>query len=151
LVEPEKASLNAQKVLELFREKDLPVIHVRHNFEPGGDIHEYVKPLENEIVISKNYANSFRETELLNHLQELEIKQVVVIGMQTHMCLEATTRAAADFGYKCIVVEDACATKDLKYRDKIIKAEDVHYSTLNTLSGSYAKVMNLEKFIEENR
>lgn len=146
LVKPDEASLKAKTVLEYFREKEYPVIHVRHNFEPGGDIHENVKPIEGEKVISKNYANSFRETDLLAYLQQKEIEEVVLIGMQTHMCLEATTRAAADFGYKCIVIEDACATRDLKYGDKGIKAEDVHYSTLSTLSGSYAKVMTLEEF-----
>lgn len=146
LVEPEKASLKAKELLQFFREKQLPIIHVRHNFEPGGDIHEDVEPIEEEIVISKDYANSFRETDLLKHLQELNIEQVVVIGMQTHMCMEATTRAAADFGFKCIVVEDACATRDLKYNDQIIKAIDVHNSTLSTLKGSYATIFTLEDF-----
>jgi len=147
LVEPENASLNAREILHFFREKGMPVFHVRHNFEPGGNIHENVKPIEGEKVISKDYPNSFRETELLAYLKQLEIEQLVIIGLQTHMCLEATTRAAADFGFKCIVIENACATRDLKYKDKIIIAEDVHFSTLSTLKGSYAEVLSLEEFL----
>jgi nicotinamidase-related amidase len=147
LVEPEEASLNAKKVLGVFRDKELPIIHVRHNFEPGGEIHENVKPIEGEKIISKDYPNSFRDTELLEYLQELKIEQLVIIGMQTHMCLEATTRAAADFGFKCIVVEDACTTRDLEYDGRIVKAEDVHSSTLSTLNGSYAKIMKIGEFV----
>lgn len=147
LVEPEKASLNAAEILNYFREKEMPVIHVCHNFEPGGNIHKNVKPLDGERVISKDFPNSFRETDLLNYLKELNVQQLVIIGMQTHMCLEATTRAAADFGFKCIVIEDACATRDLKYKDKTTKAEDVHFSTLSTLKGSYAQVLSTEEFL----
>lgn len=67
--------------------------------------------------------------------------------MQTHMCLEAATRAAHDFGYICTVVENACATRDLKFGEITVKAKDVHYSTLATLK-SYAKVVNLREFLE---
>ena len=67
--------------------------------------------------------------------------------MQTHMCLEAATRAAADFGFSCIVIGDACATKDLKFGDKVIKAEDVHYSTLATFK-PYAKVLNTDDYLK---
>jgi nicotinamidase-related amidase len=63
------------------------------------------------------------------------------------MCVEAATRAAADLGYSCILVHDACATKDLKFGDKLIKASDVHFSTLSTLR-SYAKVVAVEEFLK---
>jgi nicotinamidase-related amidase len=62
------------------------------------------------------------------------------------MCVEAATRAASDYGFKCILVHDACATKDLQYGDRIIKSEDVHYSTLATLK-SYAKVESTEDYL----
>jgi nicotinamidase-related amidase len=67
--------------------------------------------------------------------------------MQTHMCLEAATRAAHDMGYICTVVEDACATRDLKFGEVTVKAKDVHYSTLSTLK-SYGNVVNLKEFLE---
>jgi len=73
----------------------------------------------------------------------------VLCGMQTHMCLEAATRAAADLGFECIVIGDACATKDLKFGDKVIKAEDVHYSTLATFR-PYAKVMDTAEYLNSS-
>jgi len=67
--------------------------------------------------------------------------------MQTHMCVEAATRAAYDLGFKCILIEDACATRDLKFKEKIVKAEDVHFSTLSALNRTYAVVITTEEFL----
>ncbi len=148
LVNPKAAGENAGKLLAAFRKKEKTVIHVRHNFEPGGKIHEDVKPVEGEKVISKNHANSFRETDLQEYLKEKKISTLVICGMQTHMCVEAATRAASDLNYNCKVIQDACATRNLKFGGKEVKAEDVHYSTLSSLTG-YAKVLNTSDFLKE--
>jgi nicotinamidase-related amidase len=66
------------------------------------------------------------------------------------MCVEAATRAASDLGYKCILIHDACATRDLKYGDKIIKAEDVHLSTLSTLK-NYSTILSSEEYLKKYR
>jgi nicotinamidase-related amidase len=147
LVEPEKAAEQAKIVLNYFRENKGLVVHVKHDFSPGGEIHQLVKPLENEKVFTKKEVNAFLNTGLNETLKQNHIKYLVLSGMQTHMCLEAATRAAHDFGYKCTVVEDACATRDLKFGEVTIKAKDVHYSTLATLK-SYAKIVNLTEFLE---
>jgi nicotinamidase-related amidase len=149
LVNPEEASLNAGKILNLFREKELPIIHIRHNARSGADIHPNVAPRMGEKVISKNEANSFNGTELVDYLRENNITNLVICGMMTHMCVEATTRAAYDLGFECTVIQDACTTKDLKYGDAIVKAQDVHLSTLSTLSGTYATVIDAETWIKK--
>lgn len=149
LVNPEAASLNAQKLLTRFRERKMLVIHVRHNAKTNGEIHEHVKPLPGEKVISKNFANSFRDTDLLEFLKKNKVKRLVLCGMQTHMCLEAAARAAADLGFSCVVVGDACATRDLEYKNRVVKAADVHFSTLASLSGSYANVVDTKSFMKE--
>ncbi|MDH5705060.1 MAG: cysteine hydrolase [Candidatus Aminicenantes bacterium] len=149
LMNPEDASLNARTLLKLFREKKLLVIHIRHNAQSGSEIHENVKPLKTEKVISKNDVNCFKDTELLDYLKEHGVKRLVICGMMTHMCVEAAVRAAHDFGFECLVVQDACATRALKYKDREIPAEAVYYSTLATLSGYYAKVTDTETFLKE--
>ena len=68
--------------------------------------------------------------------------------MQTHMCVEALTRAAADYGYKCTIIQDACATRTLKFNDKTVCAEDVHFSTLAALK-SYAEIIDTESFLKK--
>lgn len=147
LVEPEKAAEQAKILLNYFRENKGLVIHVKHDFSPGGEIHQLVEPLDNEKVFTKKEVNAFLNTGLNEYLKQNNIKYVILCGMQTHMCLEAGTRAAHDFGYECTVVEDACATRDLKFGDVTVKAKDVHYSTLSTLK-SYGKVVNLKEFLE---
>ncbi len=149
LENPEMAGMNAGLLLEQFRKEGLPVYHVRHNFEPGGNIHEYVKPIPGEKVISKDQVNAFLDTDLLESLRADSIDQIVVCGMQTHMCVEAAVRAAHDFGFRCILVEDACATRALQYDEHIISAKSVHFSTIQTLQGNYAKVVTTGEFLRD--
>lgn len=149
LVEPGAAAEKAALLLADFRMKNQLVVHVRHDYEPGGDIHRLVKPLDGEKVITKKEVNSFKDTDLLAYLRENNIDTLVLAGMQTHMCLEGGVRAAHDFGFVCLVVQDACATKDLKFDDQIIPAKQVHYSTLSTLR-SYAKIVDLETYLNTN-
>ena len=145
----EVAGMNAGLLLDHFRTNEMLVYHVRHNFEPGGDIHPYVKPLGDEPVISKDQVNAFSGTGLLEMMQRDSIEQLVICGMQTHMCMEAAVRAAHDFGFSCLVASDACATRALQFEEYIIPAKNVHYSTLNTLQGSYARVITTDAIIRE--
>ena len=109
LVNPLKAVENASILLRDFREKDLKIIHIQHHsvrpdatfFIPGtqgAKIHSKVQPIKNELVITKNFPNSFRETDLLQNLKEKDIKKLVISGMMTHMCVDATVRAYSTLG-----------------------------------------------------
>lgn len=147
LIGADEASLVAKEILETFRKNEKLVIHVRHKTKNGFEIHKNVKPLSGEKIITKTEVNSFNGTDLLHYLQSKNIKRLIIIGMQTHMCLEGATRAAYDNGFECIVVEDACATRDLTFGNTTIKASDVHASTLESLTyGGYAKVIDLTEF-----
>ncbi len=149
LLNPEEASLNAQKLLIHFRNTDQLVIHVRHNSKTGGEIHKNVAPLKNEKVISKKNVNSFKETDLLNYLKENEIKKLVICGMMTHMCVEAAVRAASDYGFEVTLIQDACTTRALEFNGRDISAEAVHNSTLVSLSGYYAKITDTASFLKD--
>lgn len=147
LVKPKKASQQAAKLLSAFRENNEVVIHIRHESTKDSAIHENVKPNAGEKVITKKYVNSYRETDLLEYLQENEITQVIVCGMMTHMCVEGAARASADYGFNVVVIDDACATRDLKLGDKTVKAADVHVSALATIEGYYGNVMTVDEFL----
>jgi len=159
LVGAEVASLNAMKILDKFRSEGLPVIFIQHLassskatfFLPqtkGAEIHENVKPTAGEKVIIKHYPNSFRETELLEYLKSRNISDLVICGMMTHMCVDATVRAAKDFGFNCVVVSDACATRDLSINGETVKAADVHNSFLAAFNGFYASVKTTKEYLE---
>jgi len=154
-----EASLNAREILEFFRDKKMPIIHVQHFsiyrgaafFVPdteGVKIHFNVTPLANEKVIKKNYPNSFRETELLDNLKFNEIQKIVICGMMTHMCIDATARASFDYGFENIIIKDACATKALVFENTTIPAEYVHYSFLSALNYTYGKVLSTDDTIK---
>jgi nicotinamidase-related amidase len=147
------AGAKAGQAIRQFREKNLPVIHVRHlSVRPGStfflpgtrgaEIHEAVKPLGGETVIEKNFPNSFRNTDLGTLLQKQEIKNLVVAGMMTHMCVDATVRHAADLGYKITLLGDACATRAQSYAGEKVPARQVHTAFLAALNGFYAKVVD---------
>jgi nicotinamidase-related amidase len=147
------AATAAASLLDSFRKGRGPVVHVQHIavkpgatfFLPGtagADIHEHVRPGANEPVVVKHFPNSFRETELLETLRQRGAKRLVIAGMMTHMCIDATTRAACDLGFECIVAADACAAPAQEYDGLRVAPELVHAAFLSALSGSYAKVVN---------
>lgn len=162
LSNPDKAAANAVKVIDWFRQNHKDnIFHVQHiagspelgfflpNTE-GAEIHETVLPLENENTIVKNFPNSFLKTDLESKLREKGVTKVVVAGMMTHMCIDATVRAAVDLGFETTLIEDACATKELSYQERKIPAEQVHYSFVSALDGMYANVISTEKFLQQN-
>ena len=159
LVGIEEAAVNAQILLNEFRKAKRPVIHIQHIsahpgatfFLPGTDgakINQRVTPKEDEIVVVKNFPNSFRSTPLLEILKKEKVDNPVICGAMSHMCIDATTRAAFDLGFNCIVAEDACATKDLIFKSKTIMASDVHASFMAALSAPYAKVISTREIME---
>jgi nicotinamidase-related amidase len=159
LVGIEEAAANAQILLSEFRKANLPVIHIRHIsarpgatfFLPetdGAEINQSVTPRDDEIVVVKNFPNSFRGTSLWEMLKEGKTDELVICGAMSHMCIDATTRAAFDLGFNCIVAEDACATRDLIFKGKTIKASDVHSSFMAALSVPCARVMSTREIIE---
>ena len=157
LVGMKEASENAREMLRFFREKKWPIFHIQHIavkdgatfFLPnsqGIDIHENVRPVSNEPVIQKHHPNSFLNTKLHEELLKAEIESVVICGAMSHMCIDATTRAAADLGFQCTVVHDACATKDLTFGGKAVPADMVHGAFMAALQSVYAEVLNLSSF-----
>ena len=157
LVNPLEAAQKAYMVLQCFREHGGNHIHIQHIskkpdatfFIPGDrgtDIHDSVAHFEGEPIVYKHEPNSFLNTNLLELLRSWEIERVVITGMMTHMCVDATARAASDFGFQVIVAEDACATRDLKYGHTAIPAEHVHKAFLAALK-SYGKVMKSDEII----
>lgn len=149
LVNAEQASLNAKEVLHIFRDKKQLVVHVRHQSNKGFEINKNVEPLPGEKIITKHEVSCFLHTHLLEYLKSKGINRLVIVGMQTQMCVEAAVRAAHDLGFECVLVGDACATRDVKFGGKTVKAADVQTQVLATITdGGYAKVTDLKDFKE---
>ncbi len=158
LVDMDIAASNCKKLLDSFRSKQAPIFHVQHittregaTFfvagSTGSEIHYSVKPQQSEPVIIKHYPSSFRETKLNEMLQESGIEALVICGAMSHMCIDTTTRAAFDLGYKCSVVSDACATRDLEFNNQLVKAADVQAAFMAALSAPFAQVLSTNQFL----
>lgn len=154
LVEPLLAAQKAYALLQCFREHGGHHVHIQHisknpkaaffiSGDRGTDIHDSVAHFEGEPIVYKHYPNAFRETNLLETLQGWEIKRLVICGMMTHLCVDATVRAAADLGFEVILVADACATRDLEFEGVNVPAAQVQAAFLAALR-SYASVLPLE-------
>lgn len=155
-----EVSLKAKEILQLCRSKKIPVIHTQHistrvdanYFLPctkGIEFHPNVLPIKNELIIKKHYSNSFKDTNLLNHLHKHKINHLIICGMMTHLCIDATVRAAADFSFHCTVLADACATKNLEFNNVFIPAQNVHYAFLAAFPPTYAHVTSVNEFIQK--
>lgn len=153
-----EAGANAKLVLESFRKNSQPVVHVQHIsmhegatfFLPntrGCEIHSLVTPVTGEEVIVKHLPNSFVQTKLLEHLKSMEVTDLVVCGMMTHMCVESGVRAARELGFNVTVIGDACATRDLTFGDRTVKAIDVHTSFLAAMNGIFANVQTTGQYL----
>jgi nicotinamidase-related amidase len=149
----EAAVDRAARLLRHFRDRALPVIHVRHVADrpgatfflpgtPGADIHAAVAPAAAEPVVVKHFPNSFRETGLRERLQQAEVTSLTICGAMSHMCIDATTRAACDLGFTCRVAQDACATRALAFGSVTVPAAQVHAAFMAALSAAYAQVLS---------
>ena len=159
LVGIENAAANAAKVIAAAREKGDLVVHVRHEmpvpdapiFVPGSDgvqINDAVKPAEGEAVVVKHFPNSFRDTSLKQILDDKGVEEVVVVGAMSHMCVDATVRAANDFGYQTTTIHDACATRDLEFDGTTTPAAQVHAALMAALAFYYGEVIDTATWIE---
>ncbi len=150
LVGPDAAADAAASVLARHREQGAPVIHVRHESPVGGgfleagtdgaQIDPRVAPVGDETVIVKHAPNSFVGTDLDDRLRALGDRPLLVAGMMTSMCVDATVRAAIDLGYDVTVIGDACAAPDLSYGGAEVDGRTVHIAFLAALSGAGATV-----------
>lgn len=159
----EEAGKKTKKLLDYYRKNNLPIVHIKHIatqegvtfFLPntsGAEINSLVKPNEGEKVIIKNYPNSFRDTELLAYLQAKNIKNLVITGMMTDVCVDSTIRAAWDYGFNNTVIGDATATRDRVLYGETISAADIQKSFLagvSALNSLYATVVTADVYIQK--
>ncbi len=156
----QSAADNAARLLDAFRTRNELIIHVKHSskragagfFLPGtkgAEINPCVAPLAGELTVTKHFPNSFRDTGLADLLNVQEIKDIIICGAMTHMCVDSTTRAAFDIGYCCVVASDACATRALSFKGETINARDVQLAFLAALGGVFAEISSVGDIIEK--
>lgn len=148
----DQVAQSAAAILNKSREAADHIVHIRHEalsdtapfFRPGtagADIHPSVTPRPDETIFLKHRPNSFHETELHSHLQSHRITDVTVIGAMSQMCIDATVRAASDFGYNVTVIADACGAKSAHFGDVELTAPQIQAAFMSGLAQAYATVI----------
>ena len=150
---------NVQAVLQAFRFKKQPVIHVQHiSTQPdasfllpctkGVEFFLSARPIQGEQLIKKHYPNSFKDTSLLAYLTKNQIQHLVVCGMMTHLTVDATVRAAYDLGFCCTVLRDACTTQALQFKNTLIPDGEVHAAFVAALQSMYANCVDTQTYLQ---
>jgi len=156
----EAAAGQAARVLDHARTCGHEIFHVRHEmladsaafFRPGtsgADIHVSVAPQDGETVLLKHRPNAFHKTSLRRDLECAGITDVIVCGAMSQMCIDATVRAAVDFGYAVTVVEDACGAKKQVFKGQDVSAVQVHAAFMAALAQTYASVMSTDVYLRK--
>jgi nicotinamidase-related amidase len=159
LVEPEAAAAEARRVLDSFRAAGESVIHMKHVWDApdagfmrpgteGIEIHPTVAPADGELILEKTSPNSFVDTPLEAELRQRDPDELVVAGMMSSMCVDATVRAAADLGFSPTVIHDACAAPDLQFNGVDVPGAAVHAAFMAALADGYAEVTSAAELLE---
>lgn len=148
----EQALQEAQKLLHMARALKIPVFHIRHDAGPGtpydvnapiGAIADEVAPVAGEAVITKHYPNAFIQTDLDAQLKAASVKNLVLAGFMTHMCINSTAHGAFNLGYNVAVVASATATRPLQAANgKVLSAQEVHDGAIASTRDLYAAIID---------
>ncbi len=157
----EDARASCQRVLAAARAAGIPVLHTRVEFQPGGAdggmffrkvqaLECFVRgnplgacgdglaPVDDEVVVVKQYASGFFGTSLASTLTSMGIDTLIHTGVSTSGCVRATALDACQHGFVPIVVRDACGDRDPR----------IHEANLFDLDAKYADVVSEQEVLD---
>ena len=109
------------KLLSEAHKNGVPVVYLQNEGGPedpdqrgteGWKIHPAIAPIEGDIVVAKSGPDGFHETVLQDELTKHGVEELIVVGMQSELCIDATCRSARAKGYNVILVKDGHTTFD---------------------------------------
>lgn len=156
----DNAEANAAELLKIWRDKKLPVFHIKHcSTNPDSPLHEtnegnefkdIVTPVDGEAIIKKNVSSDFIGTDLKERLDSEKISKLVIVGLTTDHCVSTSARMAGNLGYDTFVVSDATATFNNKGLDgQNYSAELMHVTSLASLNEEFASIFTTE-YLKQN-
>lgn len=153
--EEEKVLGNIRALIAQARKNNIEVIYVRHDdgvgteFEVGSEtwqIHAAVAPKDDEKIVDKQFNSAFHNTNLQAYLTEKGVDTIMLVGMQTEYCIDATVRSAFDLNYKIFVPEQTNTSFDNPY----MQAQQLidYYNTF-IWNGRYAQLLPMEEALQQ--
>ncbi len=157
------AEAAAGRLLAHWRDRDWPLVHVRHvSVQQGSPLTEArggiafkpeAAPEAGETILEKSVNSAFIGTDLERRLCAAGVAEVVIAGLTTPHCVSTTARMAANLGFGVTVVHDACAAfatnADMGWLPgaPALDAETVHRTALAHLHGEFAEVVGVEAIL----
>ncbi|MYM25293.1 isochorismatase family protein [Duganella sp. FT135W] len=141
------------RLLEDWRLRNAPIVHVRHISrtpgspfwpgQPGVEFQPALVPLPHEHVVEKNVPDAFINTGLERWLHARGESTLVIVGVSTNNSVESTARTAGNLGFKTYVVSDGTfAFEKTDFDGNKRSAQEVHAMALANLHGEYATVIH---------
>jgi len=115
---------NTTRLIQTARENDVEVIYVQHDDGPGSgfsagdevyEIADQVAPIGKERIFTKTVNSCFCNPDFVSYLQQTGTRELMIVGLQTNFCIDATVKSAFDRGYKVIIPAGCNSTFDNNY------------------------------------
>lgn len=147
---------NIKQLMIWAKQKEIEIIYVRHDDGEGSDlarnsfnwqIYKEIAPVSNEKIVDKIYNSAFKDTDLKNYLQKKQIKNLIITGMQTEYCIDATIKSAFDNNYDIILPHHCTTTFDNDFlpADRLLQ-----YYEEKIWHNRFAKVCEVADIIKNN-
>ncbi|ERI94940.1 isochorismatase family protein [Clostridiales bacterium oral taxon 876 str. F0540] len=145
---------NIKKLILEARNNNKEVIYVRHDDGKGTDleketdgwqIYDAIAPESNDAIFEKQYNSAFLKTGLKDYLDSKNIDNIILTGLQTEYCIDATCKSAFENGYKVIIPEQTNTTFDNEYLSADKLYEFYNYKIWNK---RFAEILSIEETIK---
>ena len=150
---------NIKKLILTARDNKKEVLYVRHDdgkdteLEQGTDgwqIYDDIAPNNNELIFEKQFNSAFLKTGLREYLESTEINTIILVGLQTEYCIDATCKSAFDYGYKIIIPEETNTTFDNEYLSGEKLYQYYNYKIWNKRFANVLSVDDVVKILQNN-
>lgn len=150
---------NIKKLLLKARDTNKDVVYVRHDDGKGTElekdtdgwnIYEDIAPKNGEYIVEKEYNSAFHKTRLREYLESKEINTIILVGLQTEYCMDATLKSAFDYEYKIIIPEETNTTFDNEFLSGEKLYEFYNYKIWNKRFAKILSMDNVLKLLVEN-
>ncbi|MDW5416603.1 isochorismatase family protein [Iodobacter sp. CM08] len=154
-----RALRNTQRLIAHADQKNIPVFHIQHITPVGSPIfaehsanaqfHSDLQPAPHHSVLQKSSVSVFPSTDLDHRLKDSGITTLIITGLMTHACVAGAARDAVPLGYQIIVVDDACATRDLDNADgSVLSHTTLHHAALASIADTFGDIMTTEQILK---